>query len=92
MLDQNTIFNQTKLREEIEEIKEYLSLIEHEINSSGHVEQLSDRQFQDIWKRLRVVRNFTHNVNYFWAKYTDNKEFRKKLVETDRELLWREKE
>lgn len=92
MLDKNTIDNQAKLREEISEIKQYLSLIEHEINSSGHVEQLSDRQFQDIWKRLRVVRNFTHNVNYFWAEYTDNKEFRKKLVETDRELLWREKE
>lgn len=91
MLGQNTMDNQAKLLEEISEIKQYLSLIEHEINSSGHVEQLSDRQFQDIWKRLRVVRNFTHNVNYFWAEYTNNREFRKNLAEMDSKLLWEEK-
>lgn len=85
MLDQNTMDNQAKLREEISEIKQYLSLIEHEINSSGRVGQLSDRQFQDIWKRLRVVCNFTYNVNYFWGKYTNDREFKKKLAEADLE-------
>lgn len=83
MLDQNVIDNQTKLREEIKEIKEYLSLIEHEVNSSGHVERLSDHQFRDIWKRLRTINNFAFGVNYFWAKFTGNKELEKKLVGED---------
>lgn len=83
MLDQNTIANQNKLREEISEIKHYLSLIEHEINSSGHVERLSDHQFRDIWKRLRTINNFAYNANYFWAKFTDNKELEEKLVGED---------
>lgn len=83
MLDKKTTNNQAKLREEISEIKRYLSLIEHEINSSGHVERLSDHQFRDIWKRLRTINNFAYNVNYFWAKFTGNKELEEKLIGED---------
>lgn len=79
MLDKNVMDNQAKLREEVSEIKKYLSLIEREINSSGNVERLSDWQFQDMWKRLKTVHNFTFNANYYWAKYTNNKELKKKL-------------
>lgn len=91
MLDKNVIDNQTKLREEISEIKQYLSLIEHEVNSSGHVERLSDAQIQTVWRKLKTAFNFVYSANYFWAKYTNDREFREKLVKTDKKLLWEAK-
>lgn len=73
MIDENTINHQKRLRDEIEDIKECISYIEHEINSSGHVEQLSDAQFIDMWKRLKTISNFSYNAKYFWDKYTKKK-------------------
>lgn len=85
MLDQNTIANQNKLREEIVDIKRYLAMIEHEIASSGHVEQLSDAQVQTVWRKLRTASNFMYSANYYWARYTNNRELQKKLAEPDTE-------
>ena len=85
MLDKNVADNQAKLREEIVDIKGYLAMIEHEISSSGHVEQLSDAQVQTIWRKLRTASNFMYSANYYWAKYTNNRELKKKLAEPDPE-------
>lgn len=71
MLDQNVIANQTKLREEISEIKQYLSSLEREINSPSNIARLSDGQVIDMWKRLRTINNFTCNARFFWKKYTN---------------------
>lgn len=73
MIDENTINHQKRIRDEIEDIKECISYIEHEINSSGHVEQLSDAQFIDMWKRLKTISNFSYNAKYFWDEYTKKK-------------------
>lgn len=63
MLDESTlndyvINNQTKLLEEINDIKLYLSLIEKEIKSSDRAESLSDDQVKTIWQKLRTAGNF----------------------------------
>lgn len=83
MLDQNTIANQTKLREEIKDIKEYLSLIEHEVNSYDHVAQLSENQFQLIFRKLQTTTNCVCNVGYYWAHFTNDKELKRKLVDVE---------
>lgn len=66
MMDQNTLNNQAKLREEIVDIKNYLAIIEHEINSSDNLELLSDDQVQAIWRKLRTAGNFIYSANYYW--------------------------
>lgn len=83
MMDQNTIDNQAKLRGEIKEIKEYISLLEHEANSSGHVERLSDNQFQLIFGKLQAATNCVCNAGYYWAVFTNDKELKRKLVDLD---------
>lgn len=84
-MNQNTIDNQAKLREEIMDIKNYLAIIEHEICQSDHVERLSDAQVQAIWRKLRTAGNFIYSANYYWARYTHNRALIKKFVEMDRE-------
>lgn len=81
MLDQNTINNQAKLREEISRIKQYLSLIEHEVNSSDHVERLSDDDVQIICRKLQIACNWVYNADYLWASCAGDNEFSKKLAE-----------
>ena len=85
MLNKNAADNQAKLLEEIVDIKNYLAIIEHEINSSGHVELLSDDQVQAIWRKLRTAGNFIYSANYYWARYTNNRALIKKFVEMDHE-------
>lgn len=81
MLDQNTINNQAKLRKEIDNIKQYLSLIEHEINASDHVERLSDCDVQIICRKLQIACNYIYNADYFWASNAGDNEFAQKLAE-----------
>ena len=71
MLDQKVIANQTKLREDISEIKQYMSSLEREINSPSNIARLSDGQVIDMWKRLRTINNFTCSARVFWKKYTN---------------------
>lgn len=83
MLDQNVIDNQNQLREEIKDIKEYLSLIEHEVNSYDHVAQLSENQFQLIFRKLQTTANCVCNAGYYWAHFTNDKELKRKLVDVE---------
>lgn len=86
MLNNNVANNQAKLREEIMDIKNYLAIIEHEINSSGHVERLSDNQFQLIFGKLQVATNCVCNAGYYWAVFAHDKELKRKLVDFDLKL------
>lgn len=79
-MDKNVTDNQTILREEIEDIKQYLLLIENEVNSSDHVELLSNDQVLNILRKLRTAGNFVYSANHFWAKYTNNKELIEKIA------------
>ena len=92
MLDESTlndyvINNQSKLLEEINDIKLYLSLIEHEIKSSNQAESLSDDQVKTIWQKLRTAGNFVYGANYFWARYTNNEKLLKQLASENSEEI-----
>lgn len=83
MLDKNVMDNQAKLRDEIKEIKEYISLLEHEVNASDHVAQLSENQFQLIFRKLQTTVDCACNVGYYWACFTNDKELKRKLVDLE---------
>lgn len=86
MLDENVVNHQKRLRDEIKELKAYLSLFEHEVNSSDHVARLSDDQFQNINRKLQTATNCVCNANSYWAYVTHNKELEGKLVDLDLKL------
>lgn len=86
MLDENVVNNQKLLRDEIKEIKAYLSLFEHEVNSSDHVARLSDDQVQNISRKLQTAANCVCNASCYWAQVTHNKELKGKLVDLDLKL------
>lgn len=83
MLDENVVNHQKLLRDEIKELKDFLSLFEREVNSYGHVERLSDDQFQNIFRKLQTANNCVCNANCYWAYVTRNKELQGKLVDLD---------
>ena len=83
MLDKNVMDNQAKLRDEINEIKEYISLLEREVNASDHVARLSENQFQLIFRKLQTTANCASEAGYYWACFANDKELKRKLVDLD---------
>lgn len=83
MPDKNVMDNQDKLRYAIKEIKEYISLLEHEVNASDHVARLSDNQFQLIFRKLKTTADCICNASYYWAYFTNDKELKRKLVDLE---------
>lgn len=83
MLDKNVADNQARLREEIEELKGYLSLLEHEVNASDHVARLSENQFELVFRKLQTTVNCVCNAGYYWAHFTNDKELKRKLVDLE---------
>lgn len=83
MLDKNVENNQARLRDEIKEIKEYISLLEHEVNASDHVARLSENQFQLIFRKLQTTANCASEAGYYWAHFANDKELKGKLVDLE---------
>ena len=83
MLDKNVMDSQAKLRDKIKEIKEYISLLEHEINASDHVARLSENQFQLIFRKLQTTANCASETGYYWAHFANDKELKGKLVDLE---------
>ena len=83
MPDKNVMDNQAKLRDEINEIKEYISLLEREVNASDHVARLSENQFQLIFGKLKTTADCICNACYYWACFTNDKELKGKLFDLE---------